>query len=84
MDDPVTFESAVEKLEGIVRRLEADSTSLDDSLQLFEEGVRLSRFCSQKLDEVEKKVLLLMEDRQGNLSTAPFDAGRGPAASGGA
>ena len=73
MDDLVTFEAAVEKLEGIVKRLESDSTTLDDSLRLFEEGVTLSRFCSQKLDEAEKKVLMLVEDREGALSVAPVE-----------
>ncbi len=74
MDDLVTFEVAVEKLEGIVKRLEADSTALDDSLKLFEEGVRLSRFCSQKLEEAEQKVLLLVEAREGGLTLMPLES----------
>jgi exodeoxyribonuclease VII small subunit len=68
-----SFEEAVQKLESIVRRLESDATSLDDSLHLFEDGVKLSRFCSRQLDEAEKKVLILMEDREGNLSTPAFE-----------
>lgn len=72
-----TFEDALAQLETIVKRLESDSTSLDDSLKLFEEGVRLSRYCSGRLDDVEKKVLLLMEDRDGNLTSAPFEAPEG-------
>jgi exodeoxyribonuclease VII small subunit len=66
MDEPLSYESALEKLETIVRRLESDATSLDDSLKLFEEGVRLGRFCSQKLDEAEKKVLMLVESSEGS------------------
>lgn len=72
-----TFEDALAQLESIVKRLESDSTSLDDSLKLFEDGVRLSRYCSSRLDEVEKKVLLLMEDRDGTLTTTPFEAPEG-------
>lgn len=71
--EALSFEDAVAQLESIVKRLESEGTSLDDSLRLFEEGVRLSRHCSSKLDEAEKKVLLLVEDREGNLSTTPFE-----------
>lgn len=65
----ITFEAALERLEGIVRKLEAGELSLDDSLSVFEEGVRLSGFCHRRLDEVEKKVQLLLADGR----TAPFD-----------
>lgn len=73
MSDPVTFEKAAEKLEGIVKQLESDSISLDESLALFEEGVKLSRFCSQKLDEAEKKILVLVEDSGNGLSLQPLE-----------
>jgi len=66
----MTFEAALERLEGIVRKLEAGELSLDDSLSVFEEGVRLSGFCHKRLDEVEKKVQLLLADGR----TAPFDS----------
>lgn len=57
-----SFESALERLEGIVRTLESGELPLDDSLAAFEEGVRLSTFCHKRLDEVEKKVQLLLAD----------------------
>lgn len=57
-----SFESALERLEGIVRKLESGELPLDDSLAAFEEGVRLSTFCHKRLDEVEKKVQLLLAD----------------------
>ena len=48
------FEDAFHKLESIVKRLEDGNLSLEESLKAFEEGVRLSRLCSKKLDEAEK------------------------------
>ncbi|MFM7202737.1 MAG: exodeoxyribonuclease VII small subunit [Myxococcota bacterium] len=73
MLEATSYEDAVAQLEAIVRKLEADGTSLDDSLKLFEEGVRLSRHCALKLDEAEKKVLVLTEQRDGSFNTTPFE-----------
>ena len=67
------FEKALEDLEQIVQRLEDASLPLDDALSLFEEGIKLSRFCSQKLDEAEKKVEMLLKDENGILSREPFE-----------
>ena len=67
--DNLSFEQALEKLESIVRKLEAGEMPLEESLKAFEEGVRLSGFCHRRLDEVEKKVQLLLND--GNK--VPFD-----------
>ena len=50
------FEDALSKLEKVVSQLEKGDISLEDSLKLFEEGIRLSRLCNQKLDEAEKRV----------------------------
>ena len=66
------FEDAFQKLEGIVKKLEEGNLSLEDSLKAFEEGVRLSRFCSKKLDEAEKKVEILLKDNNGRLVAKPF------------
>jgi exodeoxyribonuclease VII small subunit len=66
------FEDALNKLEKIVSKLEEEEISLEESLKFFEEGVRLSRFCNQKLDEVEKKVEILLKDKEGALRTEPF------------
>ena len=65
----LSFEGALERLEGIVRKLEAGELSLDDSLAAFEEGVRLSGYCHRRLDEVEKKVQMLLADG----SRVPFE-----------
>ncbi|MBM4305824.1 MAG: exodeoxyribonuclease VII small subunit [Deltaproteobacteria bacterium] len=67
------FEDALNKLEKIVSRLEEGNISLEESLKLFEEGIRLSRFCNQKLDEAEKRVEILMKGKDGSLKGQPFD-----------
>ena len=59
------FEEALAGLERIVRDLEGGDLPLDDALKLFEEGVRLSRFCGAKLDEAEKKIEILMKGADG-------------------
>ena len=67
------FEKALADLENIVQRLDENDLSLDESLSLFEEGIKLSRFCSQKLDAVENKVEILLRDDEGNLQKEPFE-----------
>ncbi len=70
-----TFEQAMQKLEQIVQDLEFGDQPLEKSLKRFEEGVKLSKFCSEKLDETEKKVTILLQDRKGNLFEEPFISG---------
>ena len=67
------FEKALEELEAIVQRLEDAGLPLDEALSLFEEGIKLSRFCSQKLDEAEKKVEILLKDESGHPCREPFE-----------
>lgn len=59
------FEHALKRLEQIVEKLEEGELSLDESLKLFEEGIEISRFCTQKLSEAEKKVEKLVKLGQG-------------------
>lgn len=61
------FESALEELEQVVEQLESGELSLEDSLSAFEKGVGLVRFCNQKLNEVEKKIEMLVKDKEGKL-----------------
>ena len=72
MAKPNDFEKAFQDLEKIVQRLEGEELSLDESLKLFEEGIRLSRFCHQKLEQVEKKIELILSDAAGQPVTEPF------------
>jgi len=67
------FEDALSKLEKIVSKLEEGDIPLEESLKLFEEGIRLSRFCNQRLDEAEKKVEILLKGKDGTLKAHPFD-----------
>jgi exodeoxyribonuclease VII small subunit len=66
------FEDALNKLEKVVSQLEEGDISLEESLKLFEEGIRLSRICNQKLDEVEKRVEILIKGEDGTIKTKPF------------
>lgn len=72
VSDEITFEEALSRLEKIVSHLESGKTSLEDSLNLFEEGIGLSRQCHEKLKEAQKKVDILMESAKGDLMTEPF------------
>jgi len=67
------FEDALNKLEKIVSKLEDGEIPLEESLKLFEEGIRLSRLCNQKLEEAEKRVEILMKDKNGVIKPHPFD-----------
>jgi len=58
----VNFEEAIEKLEKITQELEEGNLSLEESLKKFEEGMRLVNFCEQKLEEVEKRIRLLIKE----------------------
>ena len=71
---PNEFEKAFQQLESIVKRLESEELPLDEALQLFEQGIGLSRFCNQKLEEVEKKIELILADAKGQPRTEPFDS----------
>ena len=67
------FESAIAELEGVVKSLEEGDLPLEKSLQLFERGVQLSRFCHAQLEEAEKRIELLNE--RGELRPAPPSLG---------
>ena len=66
------FETSLKKLEETVRRLEGGSLSLDDSIKAFEEGVKHAVFCAKKLDEAERKVEILLKQRDGSFRREPF------------
>ncbi len=66
------FEEALQKLEAIVAQMEEGDLPLEETLKAFEEGVRLARFCANKLDEAERKAEKLMRGQAGKLQTTPF------------
>lgn len=65
----MNFENAIARLEQIVRSLESGSAPLDDSLALFEEGVRLVKLCTEKLDSAESRIRLLTQTPEGMTET---------------
>lgn len=67
------FETALKRLEEIVRKLEAGDASLDSTLELFEEGVRLSRLCHTKLEQAERRVELVLKT-SGSARTVPLES----------
>jgi len=66
------FESALKTLEDIVGKLETGDLTLERSLELFEEGIKISRFCGSKLEEAERKVEMLTRAADGAISEQPF------------
>jgi exodeoxyribonuclease VII small subunit len=73
VQEPASFEVALKELEGIVKQLETGEAKLEEALELFERGVKLTRYCQQKLEEAEKKVELLVKDSAGQYRAVPFE-----------
>jgi len=73
--EELSFEEALKRLEELVAKLEAGDLSLEQALEAFEEGVRLSRLCSQRLNEAQKRVSILLRNQEGALEERPFDLG---------
>lgn len=69
------FETSLARLEEIVRRLEEGKLSLDDSIRLFEEGVKHAGICNRRLTEAERKVEILLKQKDGTFHREPFTEG---------
>lgn len=67
------FEKAINDLEKIVKALESGDLPLEKALEKFEAGIKLSRYCTETLDEAEKRVTLLMADETGEPVEKAFD-----------
>lgn len=67
-----SFEDSLETLEQITRELESGDLSLEVSLKKFDEGMKMAEFCSQKLDEAQKKIDILL-NKNGVVTAQPFD-----------
>ena len=84
-EETPSFEAALQKLDEIVQKLEKGDLPLEQSLVLYEEGIRLSRLCHAKLEEAEGKIELLLKDSRGEIALdaagrpkkAPFTGGNG-------
>ncbi len=62
MENNLSYEKAIKRLEEIIHLLENENTSLDQSVELFQEGIKLSKLCSDKLASVEDKVAKILVD----------------------
>ena len=78
-ENAAKFEDQLENLEAIVTQIDSGELSLEDSIDAFEQGVRLVRSLNRKLDEVERRVEVLMRGADGELKSAPYE-GEGAAA----
>ena len=70
----LSFEKSLEKLEKIVAELETGNITLDDALSRYEEGIKLSRLCQEKLSQAEKKIEVLSRNAKGELVKKTFEA----------
>jgi exodeoxyribonuclease VII small subunit len=67
-----SFEKSIEQLEEIIQELETGDLPLEKAIKRFEEGIQLSKDCSRKLDETEKKISILLRDMDGAITAKPF------------
>ncbi len=72
MAEKKTFEQSISELEEIVAKLEGGNVTLDESLELFEKGIKLSKGCQQMLDAAEKKVSILLTNDDGEIVKEDF------------
>ncbi|MGO4107365.1 exodeoxyribonuclease VII small subunit [Paenibacillus sp. YAF4_2] len=78
-NNEISFEEAMEQLEKIVERLESGDVPLETAIELFQEGMKLSQLCGGKLEQVERKIELLIETEQGfqKKAFAPMNEEKG-------
>ena len=73
MSRPKDFETALQRLEEIVKKLDSGDLPLASLLEVYEEGVTLSRFCQTKLEEAERKIEILNKKADGTMERSPFN-----------
>jgi len=72
-ESPRSFEASLEALEKIVHQLENGDLPLEKSLDLFEQGIRLSRECQDRLNQAERRIEVLLRDNQGRTVISPYN-----------
>lgn len=77
--EEIRFEQALEELRDIVQTLERGDKPLEEALALFERGIALVSLCTRRLDEVERRVELLLRDKAGELHARPLEEPSQPA-----
>lgn len=73
-NEKISFEAAMAGLEEIVSKLESGDITLEESMSLFTEGMKLSKICNSKIEEIEHKITMLVSDEKGDLHEVEFDA----------
>lgn len=71
--DNLTYEESMKELEQVVKDLESSELTLDESIEKFEKGMKLSKHCSELLEGAEKKITLLIEKEDGSITTEKFE-----------
>ncbi|HWF65831.1 MAG TPA: exodeoxyribonuclease VII small subunit [Acidobacteriaceae bacterium] len=71
-----SFEESLKQLESIVAKLERGDLPLEESVQLFEEGIKLSEACKNDLESAEGKVQMLLKQKDGSRKPVPFSTGK--------
>lgn len=72
MEQKLSYEQALARLEQIIRAMESDKIPLEDSLRMYEEGVAIVRRLSAELDEAERKIKILQQNAQGEIVAVDF------------
>ncbi len=72
-ENKMSFEDSLKELESIVRKLESGDASLDEMLELFEQGIARTKECNVQLRNAEQKISILMKDASGEIQEKPFD-----------
>lgn len=71
--EELSYEESMKELEQVVKELEGNELTLDESIEKFEKGMKLSKHCSKLLDGAEKKIALLIEKEDGSVATEKFE-----------
>ena len=66
-EEGISFEKAIAELEEIVKKLEKGELTLDESIECFQRGVELTKYCSKRLDEAERSITMLLEGENGQV-----------------
>ncbi len=75
MENKQNFETNLKELESVVKALESGDISLEDMLELYEKGIRLTKECTSALDSAEQKISILMKNREtGEMAEEPFES----------
>lgn len=73
MEDKINFEETMKELEEIVQKLETGELNLDESIQEFEKGMKLSKEATKYLEDAERKITILVKDEDNNITEQQFN-----------